>query len=53
MIYDLETQRKIVWSAATDAANRHMKRHNRTTWDDDDYNAAITEYNRLTKEETN
>lgn len=40
--------RKIIHAAATDTGNRSMRAAGRTTWDDDDWNAAAAEERRLT-----
>ena len=34
-------------AAARDAANRHMREHGRTSWNQDDYNVAVAESARL------
>lgn len=39
--------RQIAWAAATDAGNRSMREHGRTAWNEDDYNAAVAEFDRL------
>ena len=37
----------IARACGQDAGNRNMRKHGRTAWDEDDYNAASTEFNRL------
>jgi len=34
-------------AAATDAGNRSMRKAGRTIWNEDDYNAAVDEFDRL------
>jgi hypothetical protein len=38
---------QIAHAAGWDAGNAHAKEHGRTTWNRDDYNAAIKEMNRI------
>lgn len=38
-------------AAATDKANRRMRRQGRTEWSLEDYNAAVAEYYRIMKDE--
>lgn len=40
---------KIIHSAATDAGNRNMRKNGRTIWDEDDFEAAARESERLYK----
>lgn len=37
----------VIRAAAQDAGNRSMRAANRTAWDEDDWNAAAAEYERL------
>ena len=39
--------REIAWAASTDAGNRSMRSSGRETWSEDDYNAAVAEFDRL------
>lgn len=39
--------REIAHAASWDAGNRSMRSAGRTAWSEDDYNAAVAEYNRL------
>jgi hypothetical protein len=39
--------RDVAWAAAHDAGNRSMRHAGRTSWNEDDYNAAVEEFNRL------
>lgn len=39
--------RAIAHAAATDAGNRHMRKHGRKVWNADDYMMAVAEYDRL------
>ncbi len=39
--------RALAWAAATDAANRHMKRAGRTVWNLEDWKLAAAEFARL------
>ena len=43
---------KIARAAALDAGNRSMRKAGRTSWNEQDRNVAIAEYNRLWPEET-
>ena len=38
----------IIRAAATDAGNRSMRKAGRTAWNEDDWNAAAAEFDRLT-----
>lgn len=37
----------LMHAAAQDAGNTSMRIHNRTSWDEEDFNAAVAEFNRL------
>lgn len=39
--------RKLAWASSTDAGNRSMRKAGRDKWDQEDYNAAVDEFNRL------
>ncbi len=39
----------IIRTAATDAGNRSMRKGNRTAWNEDDYDAACAEFERLSQ----
>jgi len=39
--------RALAWAAATDEANRHMRRNGRSAWNEDDYNVACEAFYRL------
>ena len=39
--------RKLAWAAATDAGNRSMRHAGRTVWDEEDFNVAAAEFDRL------
>lgn len=39
--------RELAQCAGRDAANRNMRKNGRTAWDEDDYNIAWAEFNRL------
>lgn len=39
--------RDLAWAAATDAANRQMRKAGRTAWSEADYDLAVTTFNRL------
>jgi hypothetical protein len=41
--------REMVWSAATDAGNRHMRQAGRKRWSREDFEAATSEYERLAR----
>jgi hypothetical protein len=43
--------RDLVWAAATDAGNASMRKHGRKVWNENDYQAAVDEFNRLDTEE--
>lgn len=43
--------RPLAMAASMDAGDRHMKQHGRTFWNEDDYNAAWAEFDRLWPEE--
>lgn len=43
----LTLTKEIAFAAAQDAGNRHMRQHGRTSWNEDDYDVACDEYNRL------
>lgn len=43
----LEMTDRIARAAGWDAGNRHAQTHGRAVWTEDDYQAAIDEYNRL------
>ena len=43
--------RGLAYAAATDAGNRSMRKAGRSAWNEDDYNAAVTEFTRLWPEE--
>jgi hypothetical protein len=45
--------RKIAWATATDAGNRSMRAGEREHWNEDDYNAAVAEFERLWPQEEN
>ena len=38
---------QIAMAAARDEGNRHMRKHGRTVWNEDDWNAMCAEFNRL------
>lgn len=38
---------ELAWAAATDAANRQMRAAGRHAWNREDFNLAVSEYNRL------
>jgi len=38
---------ELAMAAGQDAANKRMRKANRTAWNRDDYNAAVVEANRL------
>lgn len=40
---------KLIWAAATDAANRQMRRAGRTSWSKADLRKAVLTFNRLLK----
>lgn len=37
----------LAWAAATDAANRRMRKHGRTNWSRGDYNFAVRKFDRI------
>jgi hypothetical protein len=39
--------RELVRAAAHDAGNRHMRKNGRGVWNEEDYNAAVAELDRL------
>jgi hypothetical protein len=39
--------RELAWAAATDAGNRHMRKHGRSKWNHEDSNVAAKEFARL------
>lgn len=39
--------RNIAWAVATDTGNRSMRSSGRRTWNEEDYNAAVVEFERL------
>ena len=41
------TRHELAFSAATDVANRQMRKDQRERWSREDYNAAVAEYHRL------
>ena len=43
----IELTRDLAWSASLDAGNRSMRKAGRTAWNEDDYNTAVDEFNRL------
>lgn len=43
--------RRLAWAAATDEANRQMRKAGREAWSEDDYNLAVQTFNRLWPEE--
>lgn len=43
--------KEIAHAASQDAANRSMRKAGRKSWNVDDYNVAVDEYNRLWPEE--
>lgn len=44
---EMKLTKAIVYAAARDAGNRHARQHNRTVWNEDDYNACVAEFYRL------
>lgn len=42
---------QIARAAAWDAANRNMRKNGRKVWNEEDYNVAVAEYDRLWPEE--
>ena len=40
---------KLMYAAGRDAGNRSMRANNRTSWNNDDYLAAVAEFDRLAK----
>jgi hypothetical protein len=42
--------REVVWCAAIDAGDRSMRAAGRPSWNDDDWNAMVREFNRLCPE---
>ncbi len=38
---------ELIWRAGMDAGNRSMQVDGRTAWNEDDYEAAVSEFNRL------
>jgi hypothetical protein len=47
----IKLTRDLAYAAATDAGNRHMRKNGREHWNEDDYNVAAAEFNRLWPEE--
>ena len=43
--------REIAWAASLDEGNRSMREAGRTAWSQQDYNAAVREFDRLWPEE--
>lgn len=43
----IEMTRTLANAAAMDAANRNMRKNGREQWNEDDYNIASREFNRL------
>ena len=43
----IRMSREIAWAAAWDAGNRSMRKAGREVWNEDDYNAACAEFERL------
>lgn len=43
----MEMTRALAWAAATDAGNRNMQLAGRQLWNEEDYNVAATEFERL------
>lgn len=44
------TNYEIAWAVGFDEANRRMRAAKRTTWSEDDYGAAIAEFDRVMDE---
>lgn len=42
--------RDIAWAVSTDAGNRSMRKAGRKAWNEDDWNVAVAELNRLLPE---
>jgi len=43
----IQLTEQLARAAATDAGNAHARRHDRHAWNEDDYNAAVAEFDRL------
>ena len=43
----IQLTRELAWRAGMDAGNRSMHAGKRTAWNEDDYNTAAHEFNRL------
>ncbi len=43
---------KLAMAASLDAGYRHMRKHGRKVWNDDDYNHACATFNRLYPQES-
>lgn len=44
-----ELCRELAWSAATDAGNRNARKHGRAVWNEEDFDAAGAEFERLSQ----
>lgn len=44
----MELNRKLIYAAARDAGNRSMRKAGRSVWSADDFDAAASEFARLT-----
>ena len=47
IVMKITMTRELARAASWDAANRNMKKHGRKKWNQEDYNTAVTEYDRL------